>query len=100
MQMTCLHYDMTTILSWDAFNKQYNPVRNTRNPKAMYEGAMFDLIDADISFVAKQHKEHVWTIMDDDTIRCGNHSNHQLGYIVTRIPWQGESGDINVDMEL
>lgn len=80
-------------LSWEQFESEFKPLKNTGDSNASLDGCMFETFDKDLEYVTNRNKEApgtVWTFMDDGSdgtfIGDGMHYVNRLGYVVTELP--------------
>ena len=81
----------TTIqdLTYTAFVDRFQPVTNHLNANAPFDGWMFETFGEELTFVAAQPANRLWTVTDCDgqmSIESGCHFVNRIGYIVTTEP--------------
>lgn len=93
---------MSTI-SYDEFERTYEPVKNQLDSNASYNGCMFETFGEEleqVQMVIRREPGRVWTIIDGDDGVCivnGAHFVNRLGYLVTKVP--AETASITVEDE-
>ena len=82
---------MKTIDEWES---EYQPVDNTGDEYASWNGQMFETYGDDhntVLAVATREPRRVWTLVDTDNgqvIMNGYHQVNRIGYIVTEREWE------------
>lgn len=88
----------------DEFWEQYKPIKNHIDANASYDGCMFETYDAEYEFVKESTEKApltVWTILDCDDkciISEGWHFVNRIGYLITEVPAQADTGYIIEDL--
>jgi Na+-transporting NADH:ubiquinone oxidoreductase subunit NqrF len=99
-------------ITWEEFEEKQKPIFNhleaKKNPSSEPEscccvnGRMFETYGEDWDFVQQQDPNKVWTVIlpDDDAaeanwlISKGFHVVNRNGYIVTEVPWDENTPDV------
>lgn len=87
----------TTTITWDQFERDYQPFRNSFDPNASYDGFMHETFGRELEHVAacvSLDPDRVWTLIDGDdgpVIVDGYHHVNRLGYFLTRQPANGST---------
>ena len=84
-------------LEYDEWFDKYKPITNDHDEIRIYEtyGVDLDFIESIID------DNRVWTFIDSgdfSVITNGAMFVNRLCYYVTEVPWEGEAGDIEIDM--
>ena len=86
-----------TDLEYDAWFDKYKPITNDHDEIRIYE-----TYGADLEFIESIIEDNrVWTFIDSgdySSIVNGAFFVNRLCYYVTEIPWEGEAGDIDINM--
>lgn len=96
---------MTTRITFDEWEKQFQPVINTLDSEALFDdgdgGLMFETFGEEhgaVVSVATQEPRRVWTLVDCDegqVIINGYHQVNRVGYFITEQAWPS-GADIDV----
>lgn len=85
---------LMTVAEWQL---EFNPVRNTLNRNATYDGHLFETYGSELAFVNSAPDDRIWTLLDSDSgdetvISPGWSRVNRMGYFVTTKPW----GSLNI----
>ena len=86
-----------TELEYDEWYEKYKPIETDHGDIMIYEtyGKDLEFIESIID------DNRVWTFLDGGDYSCivnGAMFVNRLCYYVTEVPWEGEAGDIEIDM--
>ena len=86
-----------TELEYDEWFEKYKPITNDHDEIRIYE-----TYGVDLEFIESIIEDNrVWTFIDSgdfSVITNGAMFVNRLCYYVTEIPWEGEAGDIEIDL--
>lgn len=86
-----------TELEYDEWFDKYKPITNDHDEIRIYE-----TYGADLEFISSITEDNrAWTFIDSgdySSIVNGAFFVNRLCYYVTEVPWEGEAGDIEIDM--
>lgn len=86
-----------TELEYDEWFEKYKPITTDHGDIRIYE-----TYGADLEFIHSIIEDNrVWTWLDSDDYSCivnGAMFVNRLCFYVTEVPWEGEAGDIEIDM--
>ena len=94
---------MTTQITWEQFEEQYQPQSNHIDDNASMGGYMFETFGAEYEHVLSVHNTEparVWTVMGDTgnvDVTSGWHFVNRLGYIITTTPADTDIEVLNED---
>lgn len=77
--------------------QKFQPIDNHFDPDASWGGIMFETYGDELTFVAKQKTQHIWTYIDTDSgtaICAGFHLANRIGYFVTKYPYPKEDANM------
>lgn len=85
---------LMTVAEWQL---EFNPVRNTLNRNATYDGHLFETYGSELAFVNSAPDDRIWTLLESDSgdetvISPGWSRVNRMGYFVTTKPW----GSLNI----
>jgi hypothetical protein len=78
------------ILNYEEWVDKYNPILNSINDNASFEGLLWETYGEEVKKVLSYPREQVWTLIevDDNMIVIpGYHLVNRLGYFITDIPY-------------
>ena len=83
------------ILTEDEWEAQFHPVKNPFEPKAAFNGMLFETSGEEMKFLLNINPHNIWTFMDsevdDSTLVIeGLHWVNRIGYLVTGNPYDPE----------
>jgi hypothetical protein len=86
-----------TELEYDEWFEKYKPITNDHDEIRIYE-----TYGVDLEFIESIIEDNrVWTFIDSgdfSVITNGAMFVNRLCYYVTEVPWEGEAGDIEIDL--
>jgi hypothetical protein len=91
----------TTNDTYEDFIKKYQPEKNTIDDNAGMDGYLYEIKGKEAQYVSNQQEQYVWTVIDEDGtlfLENGLWYANRFGYIITKEPWEGEKGDIVIDL--
>lgn len=81
-------------LGWEQWVRMFQPIKNTLNPNAPYDGFMFETYGPEYEAVVRaqadlEYPNRVWTLIsgEADEITEGWHYVNRLGYFITSEPY-------------
>lgn len=84
-------------ISFDEFEKKYNPKQNHLNEHAPENGWMYETYGEEYDFIKQQPVENIWTVLEEDGVTFispGRRWVNRLGYIITELPHNDENIDV------
>ena len=92
-------------LKWDEWVEKYKPIKNhiTKYPDPNAEFESFETYGEEWEFVKSQDPKHVWTWIDGDMsslLVAGIGWINRLSYYVCEVPWEDESQQVLVSVEV
>lgn len=90
---------ISTLISYPKWERDYKPLPNHLDARALFDGLMFGCDGAEAAAVKQTPIEHVWTLLDEDGetwIAPGWHFVNRLGYFITDEAWTDEALEVNL----
>lgn len=86
---------MSRKTDWEVFENKYQPIQNhlVEEPNVY----LYETFGKDWDFIKNQNYQYVWTVVTGDNgklyITNGHRLVNRIGYLVTKIPWEGQVRD-------
>ncbi|PKV50859.1 hypothetical protein ATE84_2927 [Aquimarina sp. MAR_2010_214] len=79
----------TLIIRDEDFWEVFHPKQNHLVEDTSWGGFMFETSEEELDYILSQKPEHIWTILEGDTmiiISSGYHLVNRIGYLITKKP--------------
>jgi hypothetical protein len=90
-------------MTFDQWVDAYRPAKNNIVEHAGFDGTMFETYGDEVETVRQARDRNLaWTLCDEDGsmyIVSGYWNINRLGYFITELPYDGERGDIIVNLD-
>ena len=99
LEQTLYNSKIMKTITYEQFEEQYKPIKNTLVEDSPYNGCMFGTYGAELAHVREQDIKNIWTLIDaenEETFIVPGYSYvDRLGYFITEKEWESEDIEVN-----